>query len=64
MIGLFEAEPKAPVFKMPLKIGTVVNEEITLDLDQFSDVIRIIRWGELILFVAGLALVTRNYIKW
>lgn len=64
MIGLLEAEPKAPVFKMPLKIGTVVNEEITLDLDQFSDVIRIIRWGELILFVAGLALVTRNYIKW
>lgn len=64
MVGLLEAEPKAPVFKVPLKIGSTVDEEITLDLDQFSDVIRIIRWGELIIFVVGLALVTRNYIKW
>lgn len=64
MIGLLEAEPKAPVFKMPLKVGAMIDEEITLDLEQFSDVIRIIRWGELILFVAGLAYVTRNYIKW
>lgn len=64
MIALLEADPKAPVFKMPLKVGSMVDEEIVLDLDQFSDVIRIIRWGELILFVAGLAYVTRNYIKW
>lgn len=64
MIALLEADPKAPVFKMPLKVGSMVDEEIVLDLEQFSDVIRIIRWGELILFVAGLAYVTRNYIKW
>lgn len=64
LIGLLEAEPKAPVFKVPLKYGAVMDEEITLDLSQFSDAIRIARWGELILFVAGLAYVTRNYIKW
>ena len=64
LIGLLEADPKAPVFKVPIKIGSVVNEEITLDLDQYSDVIRVIRWGELIVFVAGLAFATRNYIKW
>ncbi len=64
MIALLEADPKAPVFKMPLKVGSMVDEKIVLDLEQFSDVIRIIRWGELILFVAGLAYVTRNYIKW
>lgn len=64
MIALLETEPKAPVFKMPIKVGSIVNEEISLDLEQYSDVIRIIRWGELLLFVAGLAYVTRNYIKW
>lgn len=64
LIGLLEADPKAPVFKVPLKYGAVMDEEITLDLSQFSDAIRIVRWGELILFVAGLAYVTRNYIKW
>lgn len=64
LIGLLEADPKAPIFKVPLKYGAVMDEEITLDLSQFSDAIRIVRWGELILFVAGLAYVTRNYIKW
>lgn len=64
LIGLLEADPKAPIFKVPLKYGSVMDEEITLDLSQFSDAIRIARWGELILFVAGLAYVTRNYIKW
>ena len=64
LIGLLEAQPKAPIFKVPLKYGSVMDEEITLDLSQFSDAIRIVRWGELILFVAGLAYVTRNYIKW
>lgn len=64
LIGLLEAQPKAPIFKVPLKYGSVMDEEITLDLSQFSGAIRIVRWGELILFVAGLAYVTRNYIKW
>lgn len=64
LIGLLEADPKAPIFKVPLKYGSVMDEEITLDLSQFSDAIRIVRWGELILFVAGLAYVTSNYIKW
>lgn len=64
LIGLLEADPKTPVFHVPLKVGTILNEEIVLDLSQWDNAVRIIRWGELIAFVAGLVLVTRNYIKW
>lgn len=64
LIGLLEAEPKTPIFHVPLKVGTILDEEIVLDLSQWDNAVRIIRWGELIVFVAGLVLVTRNYIKW
>lgn len=64
LIGLLEADPKPPIFHVPLKVGTILNEEIVLDLSQWDNAVRIIRWGELIVFVAGLVLVTRNYIKW
>lgn len=64
LIGLLEADPKTPIFHVPLKVGTILNEEIVLDLSQWDNAVRIIRWGELIAFVAGLVLVTRNYIKW
>ena len=64
LIGLLEADPKTPVFHVPLKVGTILDEEIVLDLSQWDNAVRIIRWGELIVFVAGLVLVTRNYIKW
>ena len=61
---LLEADPKTPIFHVPLKVGTILDEEIVLDLSQWDNAVRIIRWGELIVFVAGLVLVTRNYIKW
>ena len=64
LIGLLEADPKTPIFHVPLKVGTILDEEIVLDLSQWDNAVRIIRWGELIVFVAGLVLVTRNYIKW
>lgn len=64
LIGLLEADPKTPVFHVPLKVGTILDEEIVLDLSQWDNAVRIIRWGELLVFVAGLVLVTRNYIKW
>lgn len=64
LIGLLEADPKTPIFHVPLKVGTILNEEIVLDLSQWDNAVRIIRWGELLVFVAGLVLVTRNYIKW
>ena len=64
LIGLLEADPKTPIFHVPLKVGTILNGEIVLDLSQWDNAVRIIRWGELIVFVAGLVLVTRNYIKW
>lgn len=64
LVGLLEAEPKAPVFRIPVVYANVVNEEIVIDFDKFSDVLQIIRWGEIMLFVAGLVVITRNYIKW
>ena len=64
LIGLLEADTKTPIFHVPLKVGTILDEEIVLDLSQWDNAVRIIRWGELIVFVAGLVLVTRNYIKW
>lgn len=64
LIGLLEADPKTPIFHVPLKVGTILNEELVLDLSQWDNAVRIIRWGELLVFVAGLVLVTRNYIKW
>lgn len=64
LVGLLEADAKAPVWRIPFKYSNIVDEEIVIDFDDFSAVIRVIRWGEIILFVAGLILVTRNYIKW
>lgn len=64
LVGLLEAEPKAPVFRIPVVYADVVNEEIVIDFDKFADVLQIIRWGEIMLFVAGLVVITRNYIKW
>lgn len=64
LVGLLEAEPKAPVFRIPVVYSNIVNEEIVIDFDKFADVLQIIRWGEIMLFVAGLVVITRNYIKW
>lgn len=64
LVGLLEAEPKAPVFRIPVVYANIVNEVIVIDFDKFADVLQIIRWGEIMLFVAGLVVITRNYIKW
>lgn len=64
LVGLLEAEPKAPVFRIPVVYANIVNEEIVIDFEKFADVLQIIRWGEIMLFVAGLVVITRNYIKW
>lgn len=61
---VFTAEPVPPRFVIPFKVGEVVNEEIVLDFSQFGFIIEIIRWGELLIFTVGLAVATRNYIKW
>lgn len=64
MFALLAADPVEPVFVIPVQIGSLVDETITIDFSQFSQIIAIVRWGEYACFVAGLALVTRNYIKW
>lgn len=62
-ITLFSAEPVAP--NMPLFMtwrGTQYGFDI--DLSSFDSLAAILRRMEIILFIVGLAAVTRRYIKW
>lgn len=62
-ITLFSAEPVAP--NMPLYMtwrGTQYGFDI--DLSSFDSLAAILRRMEIILFIVGLAAVTRRYIKW
>lgn len=62
-ITLFSAEPVAP--NMPLRMtwrGTQYGFDI--DLSSFDSLAAILRRMEIILFIVGLAAVTRRYIKW
>lgn len=64
MVSMLSVDPVAPVFRIPIKIPRVVDDSIVLDFSQFALLVSIIRWGEYVCFLGGLALVTRNYIKW
>lgn len=62
-ITLFSAAPVAP--NMPLKMtweGTEYGFDI--DLSPFDTVAAVLRRMEIIVFIVGLAVVTRRYIKW
>lgn len=63
-LELLSAPPIEPRFVIPFKYGDVVNEEIVLDFSDFDYVVRMIRWFEVLLFTMGLAVATRQFIKW
>lgn len=63
-LELLSAPPVEPRFVIPFKYGDVVNEEIVLDFSDFDYVVRMIRWFEVLLFTMGLAVATRQFIKW
>lgn len=63
-VDALKAPPLEPHFEIPLKYGDIMDETIVLDLTWLDFVIRFIRWAELFGFGLGLAVLTRNYIKW
>lgn len=63
-LEVFSAAPIAPRFEVPFIYGTLVRESFVVDFSDFDYVIRFIRWGELAIFVVGLAVLTRKVIKW
>lgn len=65
MIGQLNAEPEPLVIRIPVKtVENVPTQYITIDFSQYESIIQVVRWGIYALFLAGLAYVTRNYIKW
>lgn len=64
MLQVVDADPVAPVFHIPIKIPNVADTEFVLEFSQYAELVEILRWGEYILFLVGLAIVTRNVIKW
>lgn len=54
------AEPEAPAFTWRFYIPGICDEEIEIDLAAFDSAARILRTMELLLFIVGLAFVTRD----
>ena len=64
MIGLLSADPVAPSYTVDWEIPFVnTNLTFTVDLSGYDDVAEITRNMELLLFMIGLAVVTRNLIR-
>lgn len=63
LVALLDAEPVAPRFEIPLKVFTF-EHTIVITFERFEPVLEVIRWFEYIVFVAGLMVATRNFIKW
>lgn len=65
MIGQLNAEPEPLVIRIPVKtVENIPTQYITIDFSQYESIVQVVRWGIYALFLAGLAYVTRNYIKW
>lgn len=62
-IKLFNAPPKAPVFEIPVPMGDLAQETVTVDLSSFEPVAQIFRNCMTILFIIFLIMATRHLIK-
>ena len=61
-IKLFKATPRNPVFRIPFKYDKIgVDEEIVIDLTDYEDVWQVARTGQVILFIAGLIVLTKKF---
>lgn len=54
------ADPVAPSFTWRFYVPGICDEEIELDLSDFDSVAQVVRTMELLAFIVGLAIVTRN----
>lgn len=60
LLSALSADPETPVFTARFVVPGVINEEFTIDLSPFNSVAQIVRTLELLAFIIGLALVTRE----
>lgn len=67
LFNVLDAEPETPVWKIPIEIKfkNYINYKQTfkVDMSKFDSAIKILRTGEILFFILGLILVTRNLIK-
>jgi hypothetical protein len=64
IVTSLNATAEAPVWTVPFKIESLgFNYNFTFDMSQFESVAVIIRWGNLILFILALVLITRSIIQ-
>lgn len=64
-VALLMAPAVEPVFTLPFKFdfaGMHFSENIELNFKQFEEPIKILRWGELLIFIIGLAAVTKKIV--
>ncbi len=65
LIRVFQAEPEAPRFEIPLKAEEYgIDYTLVLDLAPFESLAVIFRLFERIMFILGLAVLTGKVIKW
>jgi len=65
LIRVFQAEPEAPRFEIPLKVEEYgIDYTFVLDLAPFESLAVIFRLFERIMFILGLAVLTGKVIKW
>jgi hypothetical protein len=63
MLGTFFVAPQTPVFTMDLS-DTILSFVWELDFARFETLATIIRWGVLISFSIGLAMISSSLIRW
>jgi len=63
-VDMMQATAVVPVFEIPFVIPSINFEEsITIDLNQFEYLAKIVRWFTLAIFMLGLIMATRGLIK-
>ena len=68
LLAVLDAEPETPVFDLKLPYlnadGQIVDNIYTIDFSSFDELMQIVRMGELLVFLIGLAIITSKVIKW
>jgi hypothetical protein len=63
-LTVLNARGEAPIFEIPFVLPMIgIDEKIKVDLTMFEPAIVILRWFITLLFIFGLALITRNMIR-
>lgn len=62
-VGCLAAEPVAPHFEWRLYVENLVDYTFVVDFEDFETVAQILRTMELLLFIIGLAMVTRHILR-